>query len=328
MRFWFAILVSGLMTLAPAPGSTSGGPPVPLFDMVRYSDMIIIAEVTELQIVGKLQDRPVNNAKAVLTIQKVLKGQAFEATVDVFFVKPGRNIISTAGHARYNTGEKVLAFLYFSPNGHGYRTFDQENGALAIKTEKPFAGAKVLTPGELEKAEVRIEQIQEILEIKDDEERKRRTVNWLVECAIDPTTRWIDGLYELQGRFGKCLGHERDCDFMDYPSMLTEQHREMLFAALEDYETIGVFALTLADLVKDSHRDQLAAFMLDRLDSEQDFSNALPIAEFIAEMKDDSFLAELARAMREYRNKHRRNKDPEYEQSIIDRFVDSARLPE
>lgn len=86
--------------------------------------------------------------------------------------------------------------------------------------------------------------------------------------------------------------------------------------------------ITLADLVKGSHRDQLAAFMLDRLDSEQEFSNALHIAEFIAEMEDDSFRAELARQMREYWNKHRRNKDPEYERLIVDNFVDSARLPE
>jgi len=55
-------------------------------------------------------------------------------------------------------------------------------------------------------------------------------------------------------------------------------------------------------------------FLLDRLRSEQKLSNALELAEFIAEVRDDSYLEELAREMREYRFEHWKTTDPEYEQ--------------
>ena len=186
MRILLVIFVSGLILLATVPGSTCGPMPVSLFDIVRYSDLIVIAEVSEVAIVGKLEIENWNKAKAVLTIQEVLKGNAFEDTVEVAFLEPRGKMSSTLRHTRYKAGEKVLTFLSYSPDTQGYRSADPDRGALAIKAEKPPRVETVITPAELEEIELRIGEIQELLEVKDDDERKRLTVDWLVDRAIEP----------------------------------------------------------------------------------------------------------------------------------------------
>jgi hypothetical protein len=176
--------------------------PVPLRELVVSADLIILAEVTDVE--GSYCRSPAGAATgfaetrssatqsarqctpgalpvAVLKVRRTLKGAAVTDRVRVPFEG---NLICPAP-PRYVKGETVLAFLCRDEPTREWRTC-----ALSY-------GTKVLEGAAALQAYIqRTAEIVDVCKIQDEGERSRATAAWLIRCIADPATRW-EGAYDL-----------------------------------------------------------------------------------------------------------------------------------
>ncbi len=326
MKYLHAVLIVVSLFIA-SIGSASGPPPKALWEKVRYSELIVIAEVSE--VVSLERSAEAENGvvmKARLEIEKVLHGHHVDASVDVFFWRPDRT--STAPLAFYKQGDRILVFLEYFPDKDEYRTFDSRYGIMVYSDDDASPSSWDITLENSEKWENRIAEIQEILEIEEEVEWKARMVDWLVGRAVSPDFTFWDDIAELHGRFGYCWVNARDCDSIDFPSLITDEHREMMLATMRGSENAQWRFFAFARILKDKRADQVVDLMLDRLDPELDFTTVKRLAEFIADVKDDSYLVELTREITETNPSPWQAKDLDHRRRIIDHFIASVQPEE
>lgn len=155
--------------------------PRPLRNLIIESENIVYGKVTAV----KENKEPVRGWAeshiAVITIYEVLQGKIHhKGNVEVYFSPE----FSCPMPAHYEKGETVLAFL------------DKEKGKNIYSTHALSYGAKPINVEEYSHYRNRILEMKTILEIKDEEEKRNKTVDWLILCASEESTRW-EGLYEL-----------------------------------------------------------------------------------------------------------------------------------
>jgi hypothetical protein len=84
--------------------------------------------------------------------------------------------------AQYEKNTQILVFL------------DKDDNKYS--THALTYGLKTLEQSEYEIYKSRILEIQKILKITDKKERRIKTVDWLIDCASNPVTKW-EGLQDL-----------------------------------------------------------------------------------------------------------------------------------
>jgi hypothetical protein len=215
-----AVVLAGVV-LAASASAPYPIPPVPLRELIEEADLIAIATVREVRHVGDEESMDFDELwysdLAKLEIKAVLAGDLVEE-VDVYYCCS----LACPAPPRYVPGETSLVFLYENEDRPGWGTCSLSYGQK-----------KVTGSGMRDAYVARIREMQAIAKVKDPEERHKETLDWLVECAVHPATRW-EGTYEL-------VGHEHTVGFVDryrppneLARHLTAEHQERLLRAFHE----------------------------------------------------------------------------------------------
>lgn len=178
-----AILAAGLTALGAASAQGYPIPPVSLWNLVEQSETVVVAQVVDIS------ERPVQRGKdeeefaipesiATLRILETWKGEAF-GEIRVEFPA---GLICPAP-PRYVEDEDVVAFL------------SREDGAW---TTVGLSYGTLYPEGREELKDLRI-MVRRALALQKGRIQKSDRIDWLVEAASRPGTRW-HGLYELEPR--------------------------------------------------------------------------------------------------------------------------------
>ncbi|CAD7798307.1 hypothetical protein CHRY9390_00316 [Chryseobacterium aquaeductus] len=155
--------------------------PRPLRNLIIESENIVYGKVTAIKKNKASSTGWDESHIAVFKIYEVLQGKIRNTeNVEIYFSPE----FSCPMPAHYEKGQTVLAFL------------DKEKGKEIYNTHALSYGSKPLDDKEFSHYKNRILEMQNILKIKDDEEKRDKTVDWLISCASEKSTRW-EGLYEL-----------------------------------------------------------------------------------------------------------------------------------
>lgn len=180
------VLVAGVLGagLLGAPRAAAAYPirPHPLRELVERADAIVVARVLgcEDRIPCDEDDR--DTQVAVLRIEDVVKGDALPGP-ELRVPFPASLICPEP--PRYRPYTTVLAFLVWNPHWGRLETLALSYGTKDVSD--PLARVAHVAA---------IRRLLDILDLPDEEERRGRTVEWLVQCAIDPRLRW-EGAYDL-----------------------------------------------------------------------------------------------------------------------------------
>lgn len=242
----FSILCGAVSLLAIQAG---GFPidPVPLRGLVAGSDLIAVARVVpESAPKGRTQpyySSIFRKSPVSLKISSILKGRS---TTDVVQVHFDANLVCPAP-PRFENGTNMLVYLRKRATG-GYETV-----ALSY-------GAKVATDQEVANYSKRIRELVEIERIGDSRTKLAKTVEWLVDCAEDPVTRW-DGAIELTDRV-MLLGKTNASQFAQY---LTMSHLARLSNGLFKTEFVRYDELALCKVFEKQARGRVVDYLIKYL---------------------------------------------------------------
>jgi len=227
--------------------------PNALKKLAADSQVIVVAQVESID-VGRseiIQDgdsiETVNElSQANLVVLDVLKGNP-ESIITVEFNKR----ISCPAPASYQEGTKVLAFLDKKPLVNKYSTHARSYGA------------KTLNDVDLEIYVQRIEEIQQILQLKDKDEQRNETIEWLVKCAENKATRF-EGLYDLYPQSELMSYYDRNEDTFTHKYKLTNNQKQRLRTVLLSIDKLDYGDFGLIDVVKESNDDELIQFLISQ----------------------------------------------------------------
>jgi hypothetical protein len=243
--------------------------------LINESELIVSASVEKITLI-KSEDS-FGEGIARLNILSVVKGAEGSQSVDVYY---GPNIVCPAP-PRYEEGATVLAFLARRRRGPGYITVGLSYGA------------KSLSNREIEVYSARIRELIEIEKQTDPNTRQGLLVEWLVRCAEEPTTRW-EGAFDLhnshemkmiekenendkaqgdqEGAVNENEAEERKEEIVDLTTLLTEDQKRRLTAALYRASSLSNGGMDLIELVELWGDDNLVPFMWSYLKaSKKDF---------------------------------------------------------
>lgn len=217
--------------------------PRPLRKLIAESQYIIVGYVTGISDPKKKEG--FNDRYAHIKVLEVLKGVVRSATIDVAYA-PG---LICPAPARYEDSTYVLAFL------------DKEHGIY--DTHALSYGAKTMTLEEIAVYKARIREMQQIQQIKNEQERLKKTVEWLVACAENKATRW-EGTFELQPE-GDFMSHYSREASENFRFELSESQRERLTKAFLSENDSAETDFCLCDLVYREHEDEVDKLLVRRL---------------------------------------------------------------
>ncbi|MBV6645542.1 MAG: hypothetical protein KI790_08845 [Cyclobacteriaceae bacterium] len=218
--------------------------PQPLRKLVIESEYILHADVIDVKKVNPRVRR--HGAKAILLIKEVLQGSMIEDTVEVFF----RPSMICPGPASYEKGTTVLAFL--DQLEQGYFTH-----ALSY-------GSKTLDESAFNLYKKRIIEMQDIADIKDEEEKSAKTIDWLISCAMRPETRW-EGVFDLSPQSDFISYYDPEKNMVVHNHELTDNHKSELMDVLLNIESLTYKDFILVDLVAEDHEEEVLQFLVRKL---------------------------------------------------------------
>lgn len=218
--------------------------PRPLRKLVIESEFIVYADVIGIK--SSETDNHWNNTKAILVIKEILQGKIKRDTIDVFFTL---GMICPAP-ARYEKGTTVLAFL--DKNKKGYSTH-----ALSY-------GSKIIDQNDYKIYKSRIIEIQNILKLKNEVEKTEKTINWLITCAVDSTTRW-EGIYELSPQSDFMSYYDQDKETFIRKYELNDTQKSRLRKAFFAIGELTYADMGLIDLIVKKNDTELIDFLIDKL---------------------------------------------------------------
>ncbi|MBI3271507.1 MAG: hypothetical protein HYZ53_21130 [Planctomycetes bacterium] len=182
-RFARIVALALSLQLASArAGRAEEAPPIPLRQLVAASDLIVVAEVRAVERLKS--DEPSADwfsHAALLVVRGCLKGSAAEGSE---LRIPFERTSVCPPPPDFNKGTRGIAFLFREPGGAWYWA----GGRFAWKTMDNERRLQVYSK--------RIREACDIAGISDPVERRKKTVDWLIDCAEEPATRW-EGAYEL-----------------------------------------------------------------------------------------------------------------------------------
>ena len=106
--------------------------------------------------------------------------------------------------------------------------------------------------------------MQTILKIKQAQSRIRLTINWLVECAKHPATRW-EGVYELSPQSSFMSYYDRGKDTFKQRPALSHLQKHELRKALFAIDQMSYEDLGLVDLVAEEDDQEIVDFLIKKL---------------------------------------------------------------
>lgn len=220
--------------------------PRPLRQLVMESHYIIqgiVLETGELP-PAKKNELSWNRDFARILVKEVWQGAILSDTITVYYTAR----LLCPAPAVYTKGAEMIAFLDKPEKGDGYETH-------ALSYGVKYEGLSVY--------KTRIAEIQQILKIKNVQEQEEKILAWLVECALDPSTRW-EGVYELMG--GDLLSLYDRNDRVCKNVLLGTAQLNRLFNALLATDTLNYQSdLILADIVRGVNDESLLDFLKSRL---------------------------------------------------------------
>jgi len=190
-------LGAGLVALAAVPDTAAAYPirPQPLRELVEKADAIVVARVRSWDEYDRRDEDDWNTRVAVLHIVDVVKGDALPGP-ELRIPFPGNLICPEP--PRYPPWTTVLAFLVWNPHWGRLETLALSYGTKDVSD--PLVRVSYVAA---------VRRLLDILDLPDEAERAARTVEWLVQCAIDPRLRW-EGAYDLaHGPAGEALSVEQ-----------------------------------------------------------------------------------------------------------------------
>jgi hypothetical protein len=261
-----------LLLLIPAMVSAYPIPPQPLDKLTRESDLIVIARVVETTREESRDESDFRSAIARLQITSVLKGSLSGQVVEVVYPAD----LGCPAPPRYEKGKTVLAFL----------TSNEQTGRF--RTVGLSYGTKYGSRRELEVYSARIREFVEIEQQPDSALRRQQLVEWFVRCAEEPATR-REGMYEtVEARWRKMQANEaktqpagpeveNDAEenqgpgfhtsdiekdvSVNFTSLLTEEQKRRLTAALYGSPSINAEEMELIELVREWKDQNLTSFL-------------------------------------------------------------------
>lgn len=271
--------------------------PKPLRQLVKESEFIVVGYVV------KTYDRKKDTGSwgtrvASVAVLENLKGKVNDKTIEIFY---SPDMVSPEP-ACYFDSTFVIAFL------------DIFKGSYV--THALSYGAKTLHKEEIEIYKKRIAEMQSILSYTDKEKQLAATVEWLVTCAENETTRW-EGSFELSPESSPLSFYSRD-KHEDFSSRLTAEQKERLKKALLSSGKVLDFGL--ADLVYKGNEKEIDLFLINRLRSLQEDNYWMAI-DFMNRLKHKNNSEEMTVVLAEF-DKVKFNFDKINEMKILmDRFI-------
>lgn len=223
--------------------------PRPLRKLIIESEHIVFANVVDIKEDVSGGD-PFFSTKAILVINEILQGKIKTDTIHVFF-SPG---MVCPAPAEYEKGTKVLVFLDDWEQGSGYTTHALSYGSKRLDD----LGYSIYRK--------RIKEMQEILKIKNDKEKIRSTIDWLVTCASHPKTRW-EGLYELSPESDFMSYYDQNQDTFVKKYKLNNKQLQKLRKSFFAIDKIGYTDIPLIDLVVTENDKEALAFLVHQIKS-------------------------------------------------------------
>lgn len=253
ITYQFSILITAFFVVFTINTFALPISPQPLRKLVMEAEFIVYADVIDI-----ISEKSNNNRDvtfAVLVIKDKLQGTINNDTIKVHF---STDIICPEP-AKYSKGETVLAFL--NRNYTGYYTHARSYGS------KPMGSSAFLV------YKLRIHEMQSILKLENEEERKEQTIDWLVKCALNPVTRF-EGVIELS--------HTKTTR-PPYPNQIKlkstrifeiddSQKRKLREAFLSTYDLTNLDML-LINLIKEPKDTEIIDFLIARI-TEKEIENA------------------------------------------------------
>lgn len=219
--------------------------PRPLRKLVLESDFIIVGYVNGIKKNRSKDGAFDNDAFAVIKISEVLKGTIREEIIEVGF---SPNMICPAP-PHYVQGTTVIVFL------------TKEKGVF--HTTALSYGVRIVDWQGIEIHKNRIAEIQKIQKMEEGLDKFMQTVEWLVKCAENKTTRW-DGSYELSPG-SDFMSYYSRTEFEPFSSMLSaEQKARLKKVLLEDKDETYV-DMGLADLLYVGNEKEIHTLLLNAL---------------------------------------------------------------
>ena len=296
MRQFIIITVSIILVIAEALAYPIR--PRPLRKLVLESEFIVVGFVQETK---PIEHASFGNTVARVEVIDVIQGEIEEKVIEILYSPD----MVCPSPARYFDSTLVITFLDKDKEGI-YRTH-----ALSY-------GSKTLNQQGIEVFMKRILEMQNILQVKDVEMRRRHTLDWLVRCAENEHTRW-DGLYELSP--GSHLMSAYDHEGKQEYGALTLEHTERLAHSLFQTSKLNYSDLGIIELIKGYSDERLLNYLCFqlRLMEEADLWYADKMMTPIMELSDNPSLGKYYMLFREI-NSFDSDKVKE-QKRILDSFV-------
>ncbi len=143
---------------------------------------------------------------------------------------------------------------------------DKDKKSAKFYTHALSYGSKTLKKEEIEIYKQRISEVQQILKISDKEIQNSETVEWLVKCAENETTRW-EGTFELSPE-SNFMSYYSQGKKQDFKFFLNNNQKERLKKAL--LNTTEMVDFGLVDLVYKDNETQIEDFLYTKLKNLKD----------------------------------------------------------
>lgn len=203
----------------------------------RQSSLVAWVDVAST---GRLNvdDHPPGQS-VVLSIRQVLKGPTANPPKQV----RAFTVFGSPFPFHFSKRQRLLVFL----------SFDDE---LKMYTPVAFEGCLKLSGKAFQRYATALKKLPSILDVTDENARKRRLVDWSVDCAVDPVMR-EDGVIGLWYLRGKEKGTTRD--------PLTAAHREKLITAITTEKHPSRHAADVASFLEPYSSPALDRYLLESL---------------------------------------------------------------
>lgn len=220
--------------------------PRPLRLLIEESEIIVFARVTDIvDESGKRKDDDFETTVAILQIYNVVQGTVNQSVIRVPY--PANFICPAPPH--FEKGKDVLVFL------------NKRNDQYAVHALS--YGVKTVTAAEAQVYINKIKEMQDIMKIKNEDERFIKTTEWLVGCAENPVTRY-EGTYELSPESSFMSFYDQS-EGKPFKYVITAEQKVRLENALFAVKKLSYEDLGLIDLVYASNGEKVFRFMLSKL---------------------------------------------------------------
>lgn len=223
--------------------------PRPLRKLVTDSKNIVYAEVIDIRKNKKAKENDWFKSEiAVLKVHDVLQGKISSTQIIEVYTSTG---ISCPAPAYFEKGTMTLVFIEKDKNDGRYQTPDLSYGS------------KILSKDDYAVYKKRILEMQDILKIKDPEEQHVKTVDWLVDCALEKATRW-EGTYELSPESDFMSYYDQDKDTFIRKFELNEGQKQKLRNAFLNLSKLQYDDLGILDLIAEKNDKEVLDFLILR----------------------------------------------------------------